>query len=170
MSSNVSTVNHPPRRAVQSEETRIRRAQLTATVTAVATALLYFLIGLGVLNIGTSTQDTGNQDLLGFGVASGVVYVTVAALVYLIKRRVVWILTAVLDFLVIVMYFAVASVRQPPYEIWGLLIKALELVLLGALIYLIYRSRKPSLAGAGTSEPSDSEGNNRPTMRNQSRP
>ena len=165
MSSSVSTVNHPPRRADRSKETRVRLAQLTATVAALATALLYLLIGLGVLNIGTSTQDTGNQDLLGFGVASGVVYVTVAALVYLIKRRVVWILTAVLDFLVIVMYFAVASVRQPPYEIWGLLIKALELVLLGALIYLIYRSRKLSLADARMGEPSDSEGSNRPPMK-----
>jgi hypothetical protein len=145
MNSSASTVDHPPRRANRSEETSIRLAQLTATVTALATALLYFLIGLGVLNIGTSTEGTGNQDLLGFGVASGAVYVIVAVLVYLIKRRVVWILTAVLDFLVIIMYFAVASVRQPPYEIWGLLIKALELVLLGALMYLIFRSRKPSL-------------------------
>jgi hypothetical protein len=158
MNSSGSTVDHPPRRANRSTENRIRLAQLTATVTALATALLYFLIGFGMLNIGTSTQGTGNQDLLGFGVASGVVYVIVAALVYLIKRRVVWILTAVLDFLVIIMYFAVASVRQPPYEIWGLLIKALELVLLGALMYLIYRSRKLSLAGEHRGEPSHPQG------------
>jgi hypothetical protein len=68
----------------------------------------------------------------------------------LIKRRVVWILAAVFDLLVIIMYFAVAGIRQPPYEVWGLMIKALEVVLLGALAYLIYGARKPSPARAQT--------------------
>lgn len=40
--------------------------------------------------------------------------------------------------------------RQPPYEVWGQLIKALEVVLLGALAYLIYGARKPSSARAQT--------------------
>lgn len=40
--------------------------------------------------------------------------------------------------------------RQPPYEVWGLLIKALEVVLLGAVAYLIYGARKPSSARAQT--------------------
>jgi hypothetical protein len=37
-----------------------------------------------------------------------------AALGYLIRRRVVWILVAVFDMLVIITHFAVAGIRQPP--------------------------------------------------------
>ena len=123
----------------------MERALLIATGSVVATALLYFLIGLGVLNIGTSKEGAGN-DLLGFGTVSGVAYLIVATLIYLIKRKLVWILAAVFDLLVIIVYFAVAGIRQPPYEVWGLLIKVLEVVLLGALAYLIYGARKPSPA------------------------
>jgi hypothetical protein len=44
----------------------MRKVQLVAVSTAAVAAVLYFLIGLGVLHIGRSTQGTGD-DLLGFG-------------------------------------------------------------------------------------------------------
>lgn len=50
---------------------------------------------------------------MGFGLASGI-YLMAAALGYLIRRRVVWILVAVFDMLVIITHFAVAGIRQPP--------------------------------------------------------
>jgi hypothetical protein len=37
------------------------------------------------------------------------------------------------------MYFAVAELRSPPFELWGLLTKALQVVLLAAVVYLAIR-------------------------------
>ena len=39
----------------------------------------------------------------------------------------------------IAMYFAVAEIREPPVELWGVLIKALQVVLLGAVVFMIIR-------------------------------
>ena len=40
---------------------------------------------------------------------------------------------------VIAMYFAVAEIREPPVELWGVLIKAFQVVLLGAVVFMIIR-------------------------------
>jgi hypothetical protein len=42
---------------------------------------------------------------------------------------------------VIVGYFAVAGIREPPVELWGLLVKASQVVLLIAIGYLFVRVR-----------------------------
>ena len=42
----------------------------------------------------------------------------IAVLVYFARHPAVWILIAVVDPMVIATYFAVAAIRQPPYEIW----------------------------------------------------
>ena len=50
-----------------------------------------------------------------------------------------WVLgvVAIVDALVFIGYFALAGVREPPVELWGLLVKASQLVLLGAMAYLL---------------------------------
>ena len=124
----------------------MRKVQLLAVAAAAGTAVLYFLIGLGVLHIGRSIQGTGD-DLLGFGLVSSTAYLVIAVLVYFGRHRAVWILVAVIDLMVIATYFAVAGIRQPPYEVWGVLIKVLQFLLLAAVVYLAVRgpNRKTSL-------------------------
>jgi hypothetical protein len=42
----------------------------------------------------------------------------------------------------IIGYFALAGIRDPHFELWGLFIKATQVVLLAALGYLIMSSRR----------------------------
>jgi hypothetical protein len=116
----------------------LRRVQYVAAAAAAAAAILYFLIGFGVLDIGTGADGT-SEDLLGFGVTAGAAFAVVAVLLLLVPRRVLLILIALFDAAVIAMYFAVAEIREPPVDLWGVLIKAFQVVLLGAVVFMIIR-------------------------------
>ena len=113
-----------------------RTARILAVAAAAISSLLYFLIGFEVLVVGES--KTGTNDILGFGLVTGTTFAVIAILSALVQRR--WLLGAIasLDALVIVGYFAFAGVREPAFEIWGLLVKAAQLVLLAGLSYLIF--------------------------------
>jgi hypothetical protein len=116
----------------------MRRVQYVAAAAAAAAAILYFLIGFGVLNIGTGA-DGPSKDLLGFGVTAGAAFAVVAVLPLLVPRRFLLILIALFDAAVITVYFVVAEIREPPVELWGVLIKAFQVVLLGAVVFMIIR-------------------------------
>ena len=111
-----------------------RTARYLAMAGAAAAALLYFLIGFEVLVIGES--KTGTNDIIGFGLSAGTTFAVIAILVAFVDRGWVLATVALLDVAVIVGYFAFAGVREPAYEPWGLLVKACQLVLLGAVGYL----------------------------------
>jgi hypothetical protein len=115
----------------------IRTLRAVAVAAAAISAALYLLIGFEVLDVGTS--KAGNNDILSFGLLMGAVYGVIAAMVALLSSR--WLLAAVavVDALVIVGYFALAGVREPPVELWGLLVKASQAVLLVAIGYLFVR-------------------------------
>lgn len=117
--------------------TIVRRA---AAALAVAIAALYVLIGLQVLHIGT-TASGETPELLDFGLAVGGTYLVIGAVVLLEHRRWIWMLAAVIDVLVIAGYFVLADIRHPSFEVWGLLIKALQGILLVALAILVIRPR-----------------------------
>jgi hypothetical protein len=116
----------------------IRTVRAVAIAAAAITAVLYVLIGFEVLNVGTA--KSGTNDILSFGLLMGAVYGVIAVMLALASWR--WLLAAiaVLDALVIVGYFAAAGVREPPFELWGLLVKAAQAVLLVALGYLLVRA------------------------------
>lgn len=116
-----------------------RRVQLVAVLLAVSSAVLYFLIGLGVLHIGTYRQNPGDNSLLGFGASAGVAFLGAAVLLALVRRGLVWIVVGLFDLMVIVFHFVVAPIRQPVFEMWGLLIKVLQAVLLAAIGYVVVR-------------------------------
>lgn len=116
----------------------MRRVQYVAAAAAAAAAILYFLIGFGVLDIGTGADGT-SKDLLGFGVTAGAAFAVVAVLSLLVPRRFLLILIALFDAAVITVYFVVAEIREPPVELWGVLIKAVQVVLLGAVVFMIIR-------------------------------
>jgi hypothetical protein len=114
---------------------RRRRVRLLAAGLAAATALVYALIGLGVVSIVDEVSGDA-PDLLTFGLGAGAAYVLGACLLLAFDRRALWVLGSILQVGVIVMYVVVSSTRTPPFEVWGLAIKALQVVLLGALLYL----------------------------------
>jgi hypothetical protein len=66
----------------------MRRIQQCAVAAAAVTAVLYLLIGFGVLDVGTSADET-QPDLLGFGLAAGGAYAVIAVLLTLVRRSVV---------------------------------------------------------------------------------
>jgi hypothetical protein len=125
----------------------MRRIELFAAGVAAATAVLYLLIGFEVLYIGEPAEG-GAGDILGFGLSSAGAFAVIAALLLFLRRRWAWIAIALFNVATIAMYFAVASVRDPPYEIWGLLIKALQVVLLGTVAYLVVRGRVGAAEGS----------------------
>ena len=115
-------------------------ARYIAIAAALATAVLYVLIGFRVVWIGESAQG-GTPDLLGFGLTLGATYTALALVIAFVQRRFVWIAVALVDLFVIVGYFAMWNLRVPPFEVWGLLTKAAQLVMFVALAYLAFRPR-----------------------------
>lgn len=117
-----------------------RTLRLVAAGAAAGSAILYYLIGFELLYIGESTtgEDAG---LMGFGLTVGTVFVVAAALVLLVRNR--WVLGAVglVTLVTLIGYFAVAGVREPPFEPWGLLIKVLQVAMLAAVGLLVFGRR-----------------------------
>lgn len=128
--------------------TNERTRYFAATMAGVA-AVIYFLIGAGVLQV--AAEEPGGAGLTFFGVAAGLGFALGVALLLTWKRRIVWILGALLQILVISMYFAVAPDRTPAYEVWGLVLRVPQVLILLSLAYLSL-SRVPArvrLARAG---------------------
>jgi nicotinamide riboside transporter PnuC len=120
-----------------------------------ATGVLYLLVGLGVSASG-DVQDDRARILL----AAAVVFFILAACLPVLNRRYVYALGAAVQVVCIVGYFVIAPSRMPHYEEWGIIIKILQFLLLGSLIYLVVRRARPSgapaaLAGGGSRTPED---------------
>lgn len=114
-----------------------------AAVSAV-TALLYALIGVGILVVvepGTSDQG----DMLAFGLPAAGAFLVGALLLVLFDNRLLWLLGAILQVIVLVGYVAMAGIRTPQFELWGILIKLTQLVLFFALAFLVLRSPEEEL-------------------------
>ncbi len=109
---------------------RSQRVRYAATGAAVVAALLYVLMG------------TVGSIALGFSLAMGGIFAVVAIILFFFGKWRVWTAVALLDLGAIVGYFAVAGTRDPHFEVWGLAIKASQVVLLAALGYLISRARR----------------------------
>jgi hypothetical protein len=115
---------------------RTRTIRFAASIAALAAAGLYALIGAGVIYIGESTngQDPG---LAGFGAVMAVTFVAVALALLRFKSRAVWLAVAVVQLVTLVGYVAASEIRAPSFEAWGLLIKALQVVVLAGVGYLL---------------------------------
>jgi hypothetical protein len=117
-------------------------ARLVATAAAGLSAFLYLLIGLEVLSIGEARS--GSNDILGFGLGAAAAFALIAIVVWFTRRRWVLWLVGLFDAAVLVAYFALAGVREPPFEPWGLLIKVCQAVLLVAVALLSLRGHAPA--------------------------
>lgn len=105
-------------------------------------ALIYFLIGFNVVRVIEFPADQS------FGLYAGAAYLLGAALLVETDKRVYWVIGALLQVFVIYTYFSVAPERVPNYEVWGIVLRVLQVALLAALIYLSVRAPNGSRQGA----------------------
>jgi hypothetical protein len=96
------------------------------------TALLYLLIGVSAVSLGEITAT----EQRAFGLPATAVFVGGAVIASIWDERWLWIVGAAGLAMIISMYFSLASQRNPRYEVWGILIRVVQVPLLGALIYL----------------------------------
>jgi len=116
-----------------------RTVRLTAAIASAAMATIYFLIGLGVLNIGGSKSGE-TVDLAVFGFSAGAAFLILAGLLAFTDRRWIWVLAAIFQAFVYLVYFGVAAGREPPFEVWGITLRVIQVVVLGGLIYLAWNA------------------------------
>ncbi|HEX2863206.1 MAG TPA: hypothetical protein VHN99_01450, partial [Deinococcales bacterium] len=117
------------------ERTLVRRrvVRAAAATLALGCAVVYFLIGFGPI------YPAGKGDagfMLAFGLSAGAAFALGALLLAAFDRAWLWLLGAAFQLAVIAAYFQVAPNRTPPYEAWGLGLKAAQAVLLGLLAWL----------------------------------
>ena len=120
-----------------------RLAAYLGAVLSGATGLLYLLIGLGVLIV--AEHKTGSPDRARILLGAAVAFFVLTACLSLLDRRVAYVLGAALQVVCIIGYFVIAPSRAPHYEEWGIVIKILQVLLLGTLVYLMMiRRRRPT--------------------------
>jgi hypothetical protein len=119
-----------------------RQIRDLAALAALAMAAIYSLIGFGVLDIGGSTSGE-MVDLLMFGVSAGSAFLLLALLLATTDRRWVWIFATLAQVWMYVIYVAASSSREPPFEVWGIALRIIQLPLLVALVYLSWRAPAP---------------------------
>jgi len=107
---------------------------------AAVMATIYYLIGLGVLTVGTSaTGDMDRNGMFVFGFMAGSAFLLGAILLGLFDRRWLWVTGLVFQLFVYAMYMAVAPNRNPQFEVWGITLRIIQLPLLLALAYLAWK-------------------------------
>ena len=119
----------------------VETARRVAIITAWISAALYALIGLGVLPIGEAASG-GDPGLFDFGAMMAAVFVVTALLLMLFRSTVLWVAVAILQLTVLVGYAAFAGYRIPAFEVWGVLVKLDQAILLAATLYLTIRGRR----------------------------
>lgn len=133
--------------ASRSRTTIVRGIAIGASAVA---AVVYLLIGLRVLDIGESTATGTAPDLFAFGAMMSAVSATIALLLALARSRILWASVAVIQVLVLVGYVAMSNLREPAFDLWGMLIKACQLIVLAAMAYLLLHHETEPADAPGT--------------------
>ena len=126
-----------------------RTIRYGAAVVSATIAAIYFLIGLGVLTVVNPAADDPSMAVFGF--SAGSAFLLGALLLVAFDRRVVWVLGAALQVLVVWGYFAVAPNRTPAFEVWGITLRIIQLPLFAALVYLSLRAPGAARRSSGPS-------------------
>ncbi|MFP3906563.1 MAG: CoA-binding protein [Acidimicrobiales bacterium] len=111
---------------------------------------VYALIGLEVVTVAEESEAGGDIAVFGFGAAA--IFLVGAVLLLTVDRKPVWVVGAVLQVMIIAMYFAVGGDRTPSFEAWGLGLRVPQLALLAILVALVLRPARSS-AGEGAVAP-----------------
>lgn len=96
------------------------------------TSFLYLLIGVNAASLGGISRE----EQRSFGLPASAVFAGGAVVAAVWDVRWIWIVGTVGLALIIGMYFSLASQRDPRYETWGILIRAVQVPLLVVLLYL----------------------------------
>jgi hypothetical protein len=158
--------------APTSTRAAVRRPALQRVAAAVAglIALLYALLSAGVLEIpGASSEELGI-----LGAAAGV-FVVIAWMLWRWHSRILWIAVAGIQVLMGWMYLDIAPDRNPSFEVWGVTIRAVSVVLVVTLIALLltdhrarvadHRARAARTARATTDRPATTDRTDKRTDR-----
>lgn len=108
----------------------------TAAALAGITSLMYILIGLQVLSV----LDRPEEQVV-FGLTAGSAFLVGVLVIERFDRRVVMGLGAAAQAFIIYIYFDLASQREPSFEIWGIVIRVIQVALFATLLYLAMRPR-----------------------------
>lgn len=103
---------------------------------AAVMAAIYYLIGLGLLDVGAATDGSDAGSMLTFGGLAGSAFLLGAILLALFDRRWIWWLGLIFQLFVYFAYVQVAGIRNPPFEVWGIALRVIELPLTIILAYL----------------------------------
>jgi len=111
-------------------------ARVVAALASLGAGAIYLLIGTNVVSVGRSTQEA-TTDLFAFGAFMAVVSLAVAIALWLVPwSRVALIGVAIVELVALIGYVAAAGLREPPFDVWGVLIKILQATVLVATVYL----------------------------------
>ena len=113
-------------------------ASRAASGLAVIIAVGYLLLGTGVLDLGEA--ESGE---LGILVAAGVVHLLLAVVLWLRPWRWLLAIVVLMQLALAGMYVAIAPERDPSFEVWGLTIRGLSLLLVVALVLAMLPRRTP---------------------------
>lgn len=116
---------------------RRRRVRYFAAAMAACASLIYLLIGLRVV-----TVIQNPEEQVGFGFAASAGFAIGALLILSVDQRSLWVAGAVLQALIIFMYFTLAAERVPDFEVWGILLRIVQVPLLVAVTYLAISPRQ----------------------------
>ena len=108
-----------------------------AAALAAAIALLYYLIGFRVADVLEKSEDQ-----VVFGLIAGTAFLVGSVVIFISRRRVVWALGALAQVFIIAMYFNLAPERTPSFEVWGVSIRVLQVLLMTLLTYLAFLPRQ----------------------------
>lgn len=131
--SSVGTPTSPPPATVGARP----KLQWLATGVSAGIALLYALMFLGILSVEGASGD--ERGIVGLAAA---VFVALTVALWWRRSRLLWAGTAGLQLAMGAMYVAIAPERDPSFEVWGLTVRGLSLVLLAALVGLLVSARR----------------------------
>lgn len=119
-------------------------ARLHSSATRAASALAA-IIAVGYLLLGTGILDLGEAESgeLGILAAAGVVHLLLAVVLWLRPWRWLLAIVVLMQLALAGMYVAIAPERDPSFEVWGLTIRGLSLLLVVALIVAMLPRRTP---------------------------
>ncbi len=126
----------------------LRAIRLATAALAAASALVYLLIGVGVLEVVEMRPD--DPSLLWFGLPAAAAFMFGALVMLRSESLTLWALGAVFQVFAISAYFGVAQGRTPAYETWGILLRVTQVLILVALVILLARWPTPQ-RGRGAS-------------------
>jgi deazaflavin-dependent oxidoreductase (nitroreductase family) len=134
-------------------DARRRLARYIGAAVAATMAAIYFGIGAGVLDVGGTSAD--RQFIWVFGALAGAAFLLGAVLLVLFDRRWLWIVGFAFQLFVYWAYVDVSKTRTPPYEMWGITLRIIQVPLVIGLADLAWRAPAPLAVAAGQTASAD---------------